>query len=364
MVAAVPVPAVNPGRLAPAELNRLLLAGAHILVTHSDSVTYPCDVPLPPVISSRSKEDALFQAEMLLEALKEGRSSFAELAQTASDDVFTAKYGGRFGVATAAALPEELADALIGMKEGEVGGPVETLLGYHLVLRLPLPPEERVSGRSLVIGYAGSPENPRDDPGEPPPTRSRAQAKALAEKLSKEAHQAPERFAALVRRHSDGIRAADGGYLGSWSSLHGGKNALLNLAFVSLKVNELSDVVETPFGFQIFQRIAASPTEWLAASAISISFGPNNTPARTKQQAEVLANEVRSSLRAKPERFEELQRLYPQSPPIPPWERANQIVSVDLAVQAVRVGELTAPFVLADSVMILRREPVSAPTTQ
>ncbi|MBK7862195.1 MAG: peptidylprolyl isomerase [Archangiaceae bacterium] len=204
VVAAEPVSAVNPGQLSPEELNRLLLAGAHILVTHSASLTYPCDVPLPPVISSRSKNDALFQAEMLLQALKEGKKSFAELAQTASDDVFS---------------------------------PVRRFF-YHLILRLPLPPEERVSGRSLVIGYAGSPEDPRDDPGAPLPTRSRAQAKALAEKIAKEAHQAPDRFAALVRRHSDGTEARRWRLLGVLVSPARWKECMLNLASVSLKVNQ------------------------------------------------------------------------------------------------------------------------------
>ena len=103
-----------------------------------------------------------------------------------------------------------------------------------------------ISARHLLVSYKGG---LRASPGI---GRSKAEARARAEEAQKRAA-AGEDFTALVKQYSDEPGAADrGGDLGKFdrSSM---VPAFANAAF-ALKVNEISGVVETQFGFHVIKR--------------------------------------------------------------------------------------------------------------
>ena len=113
-------------------------------------------------------------------------------------------------------------------------------------VRRPTPEAGGISARHILIQYQGSTRASDQI------TRSRDEALAEAERVAGLARQEGADFAALAREHSDGPTGPAGGDLGSFprGQMH---PAFENAAF-DLDVDEVSGVVETPFGFHVIQR--------------------------------------------------------------------------------------------------------------
>jgi parvulin-like peptidyl-prolyl isomerase len=103
---------------------------------------------------------------------------------------------------------------------------------------------EEVGARHILISYKGAERAEA--------TRTKEEAKNLAEKVLKEAQAEDADFAALAKKYSDGPSGEKGGDLGTFGK---GKMAPpFEKAAFGLKVGELSGVVETKFGFHIIKR--------------------------------------------------------------------------------------------------------------
>jgi parvulin-like peptidyl-prolyl isomerase len=117
--------------------------------------------------------------------------------------------------------------------------------------KLPVPAnpadQEQVGARHILIQYQGSMR------AAPTVTRTKDEAKALAEKVLAEVKAPSADFAALVGKYSDEPNAgARGGDLGMFTRPRMVKE-FSDAAFL-LKPSEISGVVETKFGFHIIQR--------------------------------------------------------------------------------------------------------------
>jgi peptidyl-prolyl cis-trans isomerase D len=78
----------------------------------------------------KSKEEA----DKLLAELKQAPQRFAELAKKQSIDTGSAEQGGDLGLVSPGSLASKpLEDALYKLKEGEIGGPVQTEFGFHVI---------------------------------------------------------------------------------------------------------------------------------------------------------------------------------------------------------------------------------------
>ena len=88
------------------------------------------------ILISDEKDDAaaLKRAQQVLAEAKSGKD-FWQLAKQYSKDVGSADKGGELDWTTRDALDAEkpFADALFGMKAGEIAGPVKTQFGYHII---------------------------------------------------------------------------------------------------------------------------------------------------------------------------------------------------------------------------------------
>lgn len=73
------------------------------------------------------------EAERLLAEVRKTPARFAELAKQHSQDAGSAAKGGDLGLFGRADVVKPFADAVFGMKEGEIGGPIETEFGHHIV---------------------------------------------------------------------------------------------------------------------------------------------------------------------------------------------------------------------------------------
>ncbi|MDE0096929.1 MAG: SurA N-terminal domain-containing protein [Gammaproteobacteria bacterium] len=82
--------------------------------------------------TDEARAAALAEAETVLSRAR-GGADFAELAAEFSDDTGSAGSGGDLGVVTRGQMVQPFEDAVFGMVEGELAGPVETQFGYHVI---------------------------------------------------------------------------------------------------------------------------------------------------------------------------------------------------------------------------------------
>ncbi len=108
--------------------------------------------------------------------------------------------------------------------------------------------EEKITASHILIAYKGAQR------ANPKVTRTKAQAKAEAEKIAKEAAKPGADFAELAKKHSDGPSGPRGGDLGAF-----GKGQMVKPfadAAFALKPGEVTSApVETGFGFHVIKRV-------------------------------------------------------------------------------------------------------------
>ncbi|AKT43599.1 peptidylprolyl isomerase [Chondromyces crocatus] len=110
---------------------QVLLAGAHVLVSFQGAQKAKAGV-------KRSEAEALAEATRIVEEARQDPVRFGLIAAERSDDA-SGKRGGELGVFRKGTLPAALEEALEGLRIGEVGGPVRTPYGYHVVVRREAP---------------------------------------------------------------------------------------------------------------------------------------------------------------------------------------------------------------------------------
>jgi NIMA-interacting peptidyl-prolyl cis-trans isomerase 1 len=111
----------------------------------------------------------------------------------------------------------------------------------------PLPgPNDAIIAQHVLVAYKGAKRAPKTV------TRTKAQAKARAQEALAKVR-AGTAFEDVVDTYSDDAASVD--RLGSVGKFHrGDMDPAFGAAAFALHVNEVSDVVETPFGFHIIKR--------------------------------------------------------------------------------------------------------------
>lgn len=105
---------------------------------------------------------------------------------------------------------------------------------------------EQIAASHILVAYQGATR------AKPTVTRSRDEARRLAEQLSAKAHEPGADFARLARESSDAPTGIEGGALPKFHRQQMVK-PFSDAAF-ALKPGEISGVVETNFGFHIIKR--------------------------------------------------------------------------------------------------------------
>lgn len=88
---------------------------------------------LVKVENEAQRPAAKAKAEKLLAEVKANPAKFADLAKQNSDDPGSAAQGGDLGSFTRDTMVKPFADAVFGMKVGDISGLVETEFGYHII---------------------------------------------------------------------------------------------------------------------------------------------------------------------------------------------------------------------------------------
>lgn len=184
------------------------------------------------------------------------------------------------------AAPEPVADAAPEPEPPAVAGPDGAAIATP-----PPPPAgapQRISARHILVAWAGATD------ADPTTRRTRREALAKIRQLADQIA-AGEDFATLAQASSDDSSAARGGDLGAF-----GRGAMVpafeNAAF-ALKTGEVSDVVESPFGFHIIKR--ESLVEVHLGHVLVQWEGVNRSAAtRTQDEARAIIDEAKARLAA------------------------------------------------------------------
>ena len=108
------------------------------------------------------------------------------------------------------------------------------------------PGTEQIGASHILVAYQGATR------AKPTVTRTKEEARALAQRLAAEAHKPGTDFAKLARDSSDGPSGIEGGALPKFGRQQMVK-PFSDAAF-ALQPGQISDVVETNFGFHIIKR--------------------------------------------------------------------------------------------------------------
>jgi peptidyl-prolyl cis-trans isomerase SurA len=205
-------------------------------------------IATPQAASPAQVQKARDAAERLLAELNQGRD-FKQAALSASDSD-QALSGGDLGWRRIGQIPTLFADLIPQMKEGDIRGPVRSPSGFHLIKLLGVKGggAERITkthARHILL----RPNEVLSD--------EEARQKLL---LLKQRVEGGDDFATLARGHSDDKSSAiKGGDLG-WVQ-PGALVPAFEEAMGRLAVNQLSDPVQTQFGWHLIQVLERQESE-------------------------------------------------------------------------------------------------------
>jgi len=90
-------------------------------------------ISVPADASDEQKAAAKAKADTIYQELNTASSRFAELARANSDDPGSAEQGGDLGFFQRGFMVKEFEDAAFSLRKGEIGAPVKTQYGYHII---------------------------------------------------------------------------------------------------------------------------------------------------------------------------------------------------------------------------------------
>lgn len=196
----------------------------------------------------RDIEESKKLAQALLDSIKNGKATFEELVERHSDDQFSKPKGGDIFYFTAAQLPIEFEEAAYKTNKGEVYPEiVQTSFGLHIIKvtdRKPRVPKIRAS--HILASYA-------NESGEVDSVAAYEKIKQVKTLL-----QNGEDFTKVAREHSDDTGTREvGGDLGFFERRMMVQE--FDEAAFNLKPGEISDIVQTGFGYHIIKLTELPP---------------------------------------------------------------------------------------------------------
>lgn len=274
------------------ELRESLLSLSHILIRHADveakSVALSAldwETTMPN--AARQRDEGLALARELKALLEAAPDRWAALVREYSGDPMTREVVGRLGLFAASEflLWPGILDCLAPAKEG---GYViaESAAGIHLFRRDKVPALEEFAAQRIVLGYQGAGFLKYVARGQVS-QRTRTEALRLAQELRERALVQP--FDALVRDYSEHRDAAQGGDIGVWSTREPPNFPRLLDAIIRTRVGEMTPVLDSELGFQIFLRIPVTKRPRFAMESATFGFDAGSTDDARQSQAAALS---------------------------------------------------------------------------
>jgi peptidyl-prolyl cis-trans isomerase D len=241
-------------------------------------------IKVPAVGGSVAEDQAKARAETALGRIR-GGADFAQVAKEMSEDPSTASRGGELGLIAAGELVPEVDKLLQSLKPGELGGPVRSPFGYHIVKVFEVVPASRKELKDVAPTLRAT----LAAEGQLKAHRDRAQDAQRA--LLSESD-----FAAAARRL--GLTVREAGPVRRGDPVEGvGRVTEASDAIFALPPDGVSGPVRVPGGFVIFRLVGVEPSRLLpldeARPDVLRAVRRQKAVDEAKTQAEKLAEAVR-----------------------------------------------------------------------
>jgi peptidyl-prolyl cis-trans isomerase D len=241
-------------------------------------------VKVPAVGGSGAEDQARARAASALTRIR-GGADFAQVAKEMSEDPATAGRGGDLGLIAAGELVPEVDKLIQTLKPGELGGPVRSPFGFHVVKVFEIVPGSKKDLKEVApmlratLAAEGQMKAHRD--------RAQEAQKALLV--------APD-FAAEARRL--GLTVREAGPVGRGDPIEGvGRIQEASDAIFGLPPDGVSGPVRVPGGFAIFRVVGVEPARLLpldeARADVLRAVRRQKALAAAKVEAEKLVEAVR-----------------------------------------------------------------------
>ncbi len=207
-----------------------MVFASHILISYQGCQQAPAEAP--------SMEDARILLTLIADSISSGHVTFEEAAARHSSCPSSAQ-GGSLGGFVRGQMVPEFDEVAFGLEPGEVSEVFTTSYGFHIVLR-----QLTVQASHILLAYQGAERSAA--------TRTKEEALELMESLHDSVSAGSLAFADAASRHSDCPSSSDGGDLGPFP-----RNVMtpaFDDAAFSLQPGDISDIVETPFGYHLIMR--------------------------------------------------------------------------------------------------------------
>lgn len=191
----------------------------------------------------RTEEEARERAELVSGLVRQDGTSFLEMAREYGDHELETRRIERGDPE----VDPRLAREAFALPVGRVSGAIRTPAGYFVIQRRPDPDVRlaEIAARHILVSFEGAQRASEDV------TRTHDEAEALATDISRRAKEG-EPWSRLHAQHSDETNGPEGGDLGTFG--RGRMVPAFERAAFGLEVGEISDPVESPFGFHVIQR--------------------------------------------------------------------------------------------------------------
>jgi peptidyl-prolyl cis-trans isomerase D len=207
-------------------------------------------IKVPAVGGSAAEDQAKARAETTLARIR-GGADFAQVAKEVSEDPSTASRGGDLGLIAAGELVPEVDKAIQGLKPGEVGGPVRSPFGFHVLKVFEVVPGSRKELKDVTPTLRAT----LAAEGQLKAHRDRAQEAQRALLVAAD-------FTAEARRL--GLTVREAGPLRRGDPIEGvGRVAEAGDAIFALPPDGVSSPVRVPEGLVIFRVVGVEPARLL-----------------------------------------------------------------------------------------------------
>ncbi len=201
--------------------------------------------PTPPGVT-RTEDEARALARTYYEQAEAGES-IESLARAHSDAPTSRARGGILGTFSREEWPamhEVLKDPVFALGVGMHADVLQAPYGFVVMERCAV---ERIHARHILVRYAGARNAPDDV------TRSQDAARDLAHEIRQAVTAAPDTFENVAREQSEDGSSEQGGDIGNVA--RGQLYPAFEAAAFALQDNAISEVVESPVGFHVIQRL-------------------------------------------------------------------------------------------------------------
>lgn len=238
----------------------------HILVTYAGAFGARDEIT-----RTRAEADSLVRA---LATRIDAGEDFRAVAMQYSDDP-SAKDGGEIASLQPNDGPAEFLETAYNLAPGEISQVFESSWGFHIVQRRDM---SKCTVQHILVRFAGAESCPDSI------VRTRQEALARTERILSEVRNPEVSFPVAAREYSeDHATALNGGYVGTF--MRGTMHPEFERVAFSLREGEISDIVETSFGFHIIRRTSA---DRIRVAHILITYsgtGELVEAARSREQA-------------------------------------------------------------------------------